>query len=341
MIKKFKIYEELLESLYDVNVERLRPTSKRIGGVELQLVMKERNQELLNREFTNCWVNITPSLAQCILHIVAWHTKADKTLTFEYDAYFQDMTLRTMNSPGTYNLQLEDNTEITIYKEKEPMIIKSEKDPYGEEDWEEYMDMKEAFEPWDDDDYTPPSPPKPVLVKDRYLSFDDFLRFDLLGLAKLKELRRFFEDQIVVIEQTKGDDIKRTKGRVYKIRTVKRDNGKQVYLIDMMTKKGEKTVEVSNKYDKFKVKTPKKIKAPTDPYGEEDWELVADPPVQETKPPKAAKKAGGKVKPMDKDSFMKFLADKQENDRKEKNKERLRQFIKSRKASKSKYDDLD
>lgn len=204
--------------------------------------------------------------------------------------------------------------------------MKSEKDPYGEEDWDEYMEESILNEVFDDDDYTPP---KPVLSKDKFLLFGDFLRFDLLGLAKLKELRRFFEDQIVVIEQGTGDNLKRSKGRVHKIRTYKTDEGQQVYLIDMTTKKGEKTVEVRSGSSRFKVKTPKKIKSPSDPYGEEDWELVGDIP-DEPKPQKAAKKAGGKVKPLNSKEFEEFLKQK----RKSENEEKLKQFIKTNKASK-------
>lgn len=100
MIERYKIFE------LHANYHKLRQTQKSIGREELLLVMKERNQELLNKEFTNCWVKISPDLGTYLLHIIAWHTKADKTLTFEYDGYFDHtLILSTLNTTASYNLQ--------------------------------------------------------------------------------------------------------------------------------------------------------------------------------------------------------------------------------------------
>jgi hypothetical protein len=314
-------WEDMTEALIN-NFPKLIKTDNVIK-YENTKYFTDDDLKILNENFTG-WVSIVPELSNYVMHVDRWRIpNTEFGLVFVYDGYFEDGIPHIMNNPSTYTLNPILNLEITKYNEKEPMIIKNEKDPYGEEDWEEYMDMKEAFETLEDDDILSLS--SQVLVKDRYLCFGDFLRFDLLGLAKLKKLRIFFDDQIVVIEKTKNGKTNRIKGRVHRIRTFKIDD-EQFYLIDMTTKKGEISVEIDSKYDRFKVKTSKKIKSPADPYGEEDWELVGDTPVQETKPPKAGKKADNKIK--------KVFRDDIEKSRKE---EKLKNWMKARKASKPKF----
>jgi hypothetical protein len=126
----------------------------------------------------------------------------------------------------------------------------------------------------------------PIFKMEKYFNFGQFLRFDLLGKAKLDDLRYHIVEEYVIVKQKKTD--KKIKGRLLRIRPVKIKNH-QFYTLTLMTKNGEKTITVNEK-DSFKVKIPKMSKF--DPYGEEDWDVYS------TEKPVSAGKAGPKeIKP--------------------------------------------
>jgi len=100
----------------------------------------------------------------------------------------------------------------------------------------------------------------------KYERFDKYLRFDLLGLARLEAFREMILEKTLKIKSVGKHSIT---GRVYHVGSEK-VNGEQFYEIKMITKTGENTIVVCSD-DRFRIKQPKKSKI--DPYGEEDWEI--------------------------------------------------------------------
>jgi len=246
--------------------DKFIPTGKSISSNEIEDMIEKRDVRVLNEDYIGRVM--VSDLPNYYIHITNWIINNDgrqryKGLRFYYDNYY-DPNGKHYQFTTERVYYFKSNITITTYKEIDPMIIIDERDPYGEEDWREYV-ISEQF----NEEYTPP---KPKLVLDRTLNFSDFLRFDLLGLKKLNLVRDFMLEQIVIIKQ--GHNNARTKGRVYHIKPIKID-GDQYYEIKMTTKQGDKSIIIGDA-DKFKVKPPKQIKYKIDPCGEEDWELLGD-----------------------------------------------------------------
>lgn len=259
MIKNYSKY--IKEEIDNSDFLKIKKTQK-VFDYDLKL-FEDKDLNILNEEFTG-FVKIEPDLNYYIMDVKNWEC-SDRYLSFNYNGYFSDAG-GFAKSTGHYCLESKTG-KITKYNMREPLIIKDERDPYGEEDWYEYM-----VDSYHDDEYV-----VPVLRKDRFLRFSDFIRFDLLSLRRLNVLREFCQDQVVVIK--KGDKI--TRGRLYGIKSYKDDNGRQHYIVKMMSKKGEKDVEIEVN-DTFKVKSPEKIKSNIDPYNEEDWEIFGEKPVSDS-----------------------------------------------------------
>jgi hypothetical protein len=123
---------------YEVDKNRLRQI-KFIGGEELIDVITTGDVDFLNNNFTG-WAKMYPELRTYIFHVINWEIDPNDKVRFTYDGYIHGESVKINIGPSNYVLKKTPELTITMFEEKEPTIMINEKDPYGEEDWSEYME---------------------------------------------------------------------------------------------------------------------------------------------------------------------------------------------------------
>jgi len=99
--------------------------------------------EYLNKNLTG-WIKFTtPELERYIIHVVKYEPGLDwpiiRNINIYYNSHISSNVLTSSDSILQYNLNIGLNDSFIKYEEREPLIIKNELDPYGEEDWHEYI----------------------------------------------------------------------------------------------------------------------------------------------------------------------------------------------------------